>query len=426
MATASGPLFGPPGRSGNKNLLEFKAGKMYMEGKMVHPDKRKGLVYLYQSDESLMHFCWKDRSSGTVEDDYIIFPEDCEFKLVSQCTTGKVFLLRFKHAGKKKIFYWLQEPQSNKADDICSKVNDMLNNPPSPGSNRTRHYTENFVSSRGGPNGGPGIALPPELSHLAENPEMANLIGSMNQQQLMQLFTGGLGNLLAAAQGGPGGGRNLATPRLEHHPGLSSVSSTPSSQSRPASTPANAPPVVVTTPGAPTHQANEGAAATRERIGLADLRSILQNINVEGAEGSAGPKVDLSDALTVEALQPILTKPEFVQELVTYLPKGEQEFPPVEALKGTVQSPQFKQAVGMFCTAFQSGDLTPLIKQFGFGDDAVAAASQGNLEAFLKALSKNSGGSTTSGAAAAKGPGPNKDKDGGGGAGAKEEPMQTD
>ena len=66
---ASGALFGnASGRSQSKNLVEFRAGKMYMKGKMVHPDKRKGLVYVYQSDDSLMHFCWKDRTSGNVED----------------------------------------------------------------------------------------------------------------------------------------------------------------------------------------------------------------------------------------------------------------------------------------------------------------------------------------------------------------------
>lgn len=64
-----GALFGSSAaRSQNKNLVEFKAGKMTMKGKMVHPDKRKGLVYVYQSEDSLMHFCWKDRTSGTVED----------------------------------------------------------------------------------------------------------------------------------------------------------------------------------------------------------------------------------------------------------------------------------------------------------------------------------------------------------------------
>ena len=67
MALA-GPLFGAASRAQSKNLVEFKAGKMMIKNNMVHPDKRKGLVYLYQSEESLMHFCWKDRTTGTVED----------------------------------------------------------------------------------------------------------------------------------------------------------------------------------------------------------------------------------------------------------------------------------------------------------------------------------------------------------------------
>jgi hypothetical protein len=62
-------LFGNTGtRAQSKNLVECKAGKMSLKGKMVHPDKRKGLLYVYQSDDSLMHFCWKDRQTGTVED----------------------------------------------------------------------------------------------------------------------------------------------------------------------------------------------------------------------------------------------------------------------------------------------------------------------------------------------------------------------
>lgn len=66
---SGGALFGNnTTRSGNKNLVEFKAGRMKMKGKMVYPDNRKGLLYVYQSDDALMHFCWKDRTSGVVED----------------------------------------------------------------------------------------------------------------------------------------------------------------------------------------------------------------------------------------------------------------------------------------------------------------------------------------------------------------------
>lgn len=66
---SGGALFGNAGsRSQSKNLLEFRAGKMTQRGRMVHPDKRKGLVYIYQAEDTLMHFCWKDRQKGTIED----------------------------------------------------------------------------------------------------------------------------------------------------------------------------------------------------------------------------------------------------------------------------------------------------------------------------------------------------------------------
>ena len=64
-----GPLFRELGSdSSSNNLVEFRAGKMHLRGTTVTADKRKGLVYVHQSDDSLMHFCWKDRTSGVVED----------------------------------------------------------------------------------------------------------------------------------------------------------------------------------------------------------------------------------------------------------------------------------------------------------------------------------------------------------------------
>lgn len=71
-----GALFGnTASRSQSKNLVEFRAGKMTLKGKMVYPDKRKGLLYLYQSDDGLIHFCWKDRQSGATEDVSIFYTE---------------------------------------------------------------------------------------------------------------------------------------------------------------------------------------------------------------------------------------------------------------------------------------------------------------------------------------------------------------
>jgi hypothetical protein len=39
----------------------------------------------------LMHLCWKDRSSHSPEDDLVIFPDEIEFKKVTQHATGRNF-----------------------------------------------------------------------------------------------------------------------------------------------------------------------------------------------------------------------------------------------------------------------------------------------------------------------------------------------
>lgn len=51
---------------GGTSLVEFKAGRMNMVGNVVHPDTRKGLVSLIQSQDRLIHFCWEDRNTGKV------------------------------------------------------------------------------------------------------------------------------------------------------------------------------------------------------------------------------------------------------------------------------------------------------------------------------------------------------------------------
>ncbi|KAL3059526.1 hypothetical protein OYC64_014187 [Pagothenia borchgrevinki] len=179
---ASGALFpsmvsGSRGSS-SKYLVEFRAGKMTMKSSTVTPDKRKGQVYIQQTDDSLIHFCWKDRTTGNVDDDLIIFPDDCEFKRVSQCTTGRVFVLKFK-AGSKRLFFWMQEPKSEKDEEHCRKVNEFLNNPPMPGA----------LGSGGG--GGH------DLSALGGEGGLQSLLGNMSHNQLMQLIgptgLGGIG-----------------------------------------------------------------------------------------------------------------------------------------------------------------------------------------------------------------------------------------
>ncbi|XP_068237929.1 proteasomal ubiquitin receptor ADRM1 [Palaemon carinicauda] len=370
----SSALFGGSARSSSKNLVEFRAGKMYTKGQMVHPDKRKGQVYLYQADDSLMHFCWKDRSTGTVEEDLIIFPDDCEYKKVTQCTTGRVYVLKFK-SSSRKLFFWMQEPKTDKDDEQSRKVNELINNPPAPGSQRSTGSTPNQVLSN-------------DISNLRDS-DIQNLFGNISQQQLMQILGSGmssLANLLGPGSGGSGGSHGSS--------GSNSTSATTTASTTPAATTT---PTPAPTPAQDSTRAGSGnesssttpAAGSVHPIQLSDLQNILSGISVPpDASGSPRLPVDLSSAMTAEALQPILTNENFVNALKPYLPATADELPPTEQLRGTVTSPQFQQAVSLFSSALQSGQLGPLINQFGLGEDAVLAASSCDMEAFIKALGK--------------------------------------
>lgn len=106
----------------------------------------------------------------------IVFPDDFEFKKVEQCKTGRVYVLIFK-SSTRRMFFWMQEPNTEKDEDFCRRVNDVMNNPP----------TGNSSSGSG----------------RAEGNDLQYMLNNMSQQQLMQLFggvqMGGLSSLLGSA-----------------------------------------------------------------------------------------------------------------------------------------------------------------------------------------------------------------------------------
>ncbi|MGH0163692.1 UNVERIFIED_CONTAM: hypothetical protein FKN15_045975 [Acipenser sinensis] len=339
--------------SSSKYLVEFRAGKMSLKGSTVTPDKRKGQVYVQQTDDSLIHFCWKDRTSGNVDDDLIIFPDDCEFKKVNQCTTGRVFVLKFK-AGSKRLFFWMQEPKSDKDEENCRKVNEFLNNPPIPGAL------------------GSGGSAGHELSALGGEGGLQSLLGNMSHNQLMQLIgptgLGGLGGLGALA--GPGlasllGGGGPTTSSSSSSSRSQSAAVTPSSTSSttrissasaptpatPAATATTAasPTVTPTTPAAstitptPTPTAAVATAGSpTQPIQLSDLQNILATMNVP-AMAASGQTVDLASVLTPEVMAPILANADVQKRLLPYLPSGESLPQTAEEIQNTLTSPQFQQ-----------------------------------------------------------------------------------
>ncbi|XP_017477698.1 PREDICTED: proteasomal ubiquitin receptor ADRM1 homolog [Rhagoletis zephyria] len=325
--------------SNSSNLVEFRAGRMNMIGKMVHPDARKGMVYLTQSEDGLMHFCWKDRATGKVEDDLIVFPDDFEFKRVEQCKTGRVYVLKFK-SSSRRMFFWMQEPKTEKDEELCRRVNELMNNPPSQQRNNS------------------------------DNGDLQYMLNNMSQQQLMQLFggvgqMGGLTSLLGSMNRTENSSRTPA--RNANNAGASNLL-TPESNTAPK------------TPSAPKGKDNNKSSAG----------ATTYNITESSAPSTRTLNVDLSTAINgSEAINEIISDPERAKLLSVHLPESEDaDENKKQQIKDTIASPQFQQALSLFSNALQSAQLGPVVSQFELTPDAVAAAYAGNLEDFVKALEK--------------------------------------
>lgn len=96
--------------------------------------------------------------------------------------------------------------------------------------------------------------------------------------------------------------------------------------------------------------------------------------------------VDLSSALTADALTGMLNNSDTIEQLQNFLPAVDGTSQ--EQLRSTLASPQFQQAVSQFSSALQSGQLGPIVSQFAVNPDAVAAAAQGNMREFVRALER--------------------------------------
>ncbi|CAI9265021.1 unnamed protein product [Lactuca saligna] len=134
-------------------LLEFRAGKMHMEGTRVVADPRKGLVRIGRGEEGLVHIQWLDRTNNTIEDDQIVFPEEAVFEKVGQAS-GRVYILKFQ-TDDRKCFFWMQEPRADDDEELCKSVNLYLNQPIDFPTEEEENTLGEDISSRAGDLVGP-------------------------------------------------------------------------------------------------------------------------------------------------------------------------------------------------------------------------------------------------------------------------------
>lgn len=377
FSTGASPAAGTTSR----NLVEFKAGKMELRDKLVHPIKRQGLVYLRQSpDDELMHFCWKDRQTGVVEDDLILFPGDCEFKRVKECATGRVYVLKMK-SSNKKLFFWMQESKTDRDDELCKKTNEMLNNPPPRSSS--------------------------DIGGGSSERDLQALFGNMTQDQVAQLLSSNGVNLASLL--------NSAGRSPSSNSASSTASTTNSSAPTSATSAGNA--SALAAAAAAAHAASAGGGAGEQSPNLVRLLSGVMDGSVdesllqatlasrgETAGGSSGASqsrdpnasllIDLSTAMNSESLAHLLNDQEFLRQVEPHLPSiaqsgasgGLTDDERRDQFSETVRSSQFRSSLSQFCVALQSGQLGPLMSQFGLNQACVEAADLGNLEAFVRAL----------------------------------------
>jgi len=118
-------LFQPPSRPQGQIHAEFKAGRCDWDGKLITPDKRKGKIVLFTSeDEQLTHFQWHDREKSEVVTDLIVI-NDAYFQKIEKCKTGRVYILRFT-SSDKKLFFWMQEPKEEGDKENIEKFNTAI------------------------------------------------------------------------------------------------------------------------------------------------------------------------------------------------------------------------------------------------------------------------------------------------------------
>ena len=83
---------------------------MNYDGRMVTPDRRKGLVVLKKED-GIMKFQWLDASSRSVIEEFMLFPGDAKFEKVKQ-SEDRVYILTMISSGMRN-FYWFQVSKLN-------------------------------------------------------------------------------------------------------------------------------------------------------------------------------------------------------------------------------------------------------------------------------------------------------------------------
>ncbi|KAH0832329.1 adhesion regulating molecule [Lanmaoa asiatica] len=110
----------------NQTLLAFKAGRSFRRAgtNFVDADPTKGAVVLSNNDDGLLHFMWKERATGGLGEDLILFPGDATFNKVAQAPGGRTYVLRFESSDQRHF-----DASTRRDDEFVHNLNRLLADP---------------------------------------------------------------------------------------------------------------------------------------------------------------------------------------------------------------------------------------------------------------------------------------------------------
>ena len=124
--------------AGPKALVEFKAGRMNFDGRMVTPDRRRGLIRIIQDNTGMkiFQFCDAETKNPIDSETVYVFPGEAKFEKVKQ-TTDRVYLLEIS-GGVQRKFFWMQvnltytdlwqEDDKEKDEERAKLLHNTINN----------------------------------------------------------------------------------------------------------------------------------------------------------------------------------------------------------------------------------------------------------------------------------------------------------
>lgn len=306
---------------------------------LVTPELTKGTISLVKGSDGLTHFQWTDRSTNTVVDDWIVFPDDAVLSKVSTgVSNDRVYLLQWRAPASRQVMFWMQDKLPTEDADNCRKFNEYMSAPPAQGNDAN-----------------PGGA------------DLMRLLGRAGRP--------------AAATAAPAGA--AAVPASIG--GFDFSQLLQGALAQPAAAPAS-------TPAAATRPAG-AAPATGGGLTAQDFQNAMMGLSGEARPRE--PTAELRDVLRGDQIvnSGALSDPQVIADLLPLLPEGQQT---PQHLEQAIRSPQLQQAVDDLQNAIESDPTGAVIANFGMTPPAGGVSLVDPVGTFLDAVQSQHGGQTPS------------------------------